>query len=239
MIASSPHGSLYLIPAPLGESELNAIIPTQVQEKIRSLEIFVVENAKTARAYFGQVKLNKPLQEITLLELNEHTPEATLTDLLQPLLKGKNVGLLSEAGCPAIADPGADLVRIAHQSGIRVVPLVGPSAILLALMASGLNGQQFAFHGYLPVEEKERIAKIREIENQSRRLKQTQIFIETPYRNMKMLESLLQHCQPQTQLCIACDITLPSELIQTRTISEWREKPPSISKRPTVFLFLA
>ena len=181
-----------------------------------------------------------PLQSLQLSELNEHTPKEALHTLIQPLLNGEDMGLLSEAGCPAVADPGANLVALAQQSGIRVVPLIGPSSLLLALMGSGLNGQRFAFHGYLPAKEAERIKEIKFLESESKKRRQTQLFIETPYRNRQMFESLLQHCQAGTQLCIATDLSLPSEQILTRSILQWKKTtPPDIERRPTVFLFLA
>jgi 16S rRNA (cytidine1402-2'-O)-methyltransferase len=183
--------------------------------------------------------MEKPLQELHLVALNEHTPDAAVADMAAPLLAGHDVGVMSEAGCPGIADPGAKLVLHAHRHGIRVVPLVGPSSILLALMASGLNGQRFAFHGYLPVADSEREKALRELEKQSRRLKQTQIFIETPYRNQKLLQSIVGVCAGATLLCVAADITLAGEAISTRTVTEWKKSLPQLDRRPALFLLLA
>jgi len=232
-------GILYLVPAPLGHADISLVAPQGVKRIVATLDTFIVENAKTARQYLAGLELATPLQQIKLLVLDEHTPPEELTALLKPLLSGKNVGLMSEAGCPAVADPGAALVNLAHANRIRVVPLVGPSAILLALMASGLNGQRFAFHGYLPVSSEERIKKIAELEKTSKALDQTEIFIEAPYRNRKLLQSLLETCRESTLLCLATDITLASESIATKRIGEWKSKLPQIDRRPTVYLLYA
>ena len=232
-------GILYLVPAPLGHADISLVTPQGVKRIVANLDTFIVENAKTARQYLARLELATPLQRIQLLILNEHTPPEELTTLLKPLLSGKNVGLMSEAGCPAVADPGAALVNLAHANRIRVVPLAGPSAILLALMASGMNGQRFAFHGYLPVSSEERIKKIAELEKTSKTLDQTEIFIEAPYRNRKLLQSLLETCRETTLLCLATDITLVSESIATKRIGEWKSKLPQINRRPTVFLLYA
>lgn len=233
-------GTLYLIPVPLGATAPEAVLPAPVLAQIRPLTHFVVENAKSARAFLKAVGTAQPLQSLLLEELNEHTPQAALQKLLEPLLAGHNVGLVSEAGCPAVADPGADLVALAQQNGIRVVPLIGPSSLLLGLMASGLNGQRFAFLGYLPSKPAERAKALRDIEAESRKQRQTQLFIETPYRNRPMLDALLTTCQPSTRLTLATDLTLPSESIVTLTIAEWKKRtPPDIERRPTVFLLLA
>lgn len=234
-------GTLYLIPVPLGDTPATAILPPPVCEQVRLLEHFIAEHAKSARAFLKSIGLPRPIQEISIQELNEHTRANALPGLLQPLRLGLDVGLVSEAGCPAVADPGADLVRLAQQEGIRVTPLVGPSSMLLALMASGLSGQRFAFHGYLPAKEEERAKRLRELEGESRRQTCTQMFIETPYRNRQMLESMLKHCSPGTLLCLASDLTLPSETVKTRSIGEWRKQVelPDLERRPTVFLFLA
>ena len=232
-------GILYLIPTPLGDNDVSAVIPQEVKHIVASLDCFIVENAKTARRYLAKLGVTTPLQNIKFDILNEHTrPEALITSIKQ-LLSGKDIGLMSEAGCPAVADPGADLIKLAHANRIRVVPLVGPSAILLALMASGLNGQHFAFHGYLPVGIKERIKKILELERTSKVLDQTEIFIETPYRSGKLLRNLLETCRKTTLLCLATNISLASESIATKRISEWRSSPPDINRRPTVFLLYA
>jgi 16S rRNA (cytidine1402-2'-O)-methyltransferase len=232
-------GKLFLVPVTLGESKLAAVIPQEVQQCVRMLEYFIAENPKAARAYLKQVGMAKPLQELHIAALNEHTPDAAVAGLAAPLLAGNDVGVMSEAGCPGIADPGAKLVRYAHQHAIRVVPLVGPSSILLALMASGLNGQSFAFHGYLPVADVEREKALRELEKQSRRLKQTQIFMETPYRNQKLVHSILDACAGTTLLCVAADITLAAEEIGTKTVAAWKKSPPQVDSRQVMFLLLA
>ena len=236
---SSATGTLYLVPVTLGESSLAAVIPQDVQQRVRTLDYFVVENPKSARAYLKQVGTGRPLQDLHIATLNEHTPDAAVAELAAPLLAGHDIGVMSEAGCPGVADPGAKLVRHAHERGIRVVPLVGPSSILLALMASGLNGQRFAFHGYLPVAEVERERSLRELEKQSHRLKQTQIFIETPYRNQKLLQSILGACANSTLVCIAADISLAGEDIRTKNVASWRKHPPQLDRRPALFLMLA
>lgn len=233
-------GTLYLLPCTLGDTPAQQVLPQHVIELARKLQHFVVEHPKTARQFLSTLKPEHPIQSLHLSSLNEHTTSGELAGLLSPLLSGHDVGILSEAGCPGIADPGADLVSLAHQQGIRVIPLVGPSSILLALMASGLNGQCFAFHGYLPIEESERKKAIVTLEAESVKRNQTQLFIETPYRNDKLLHALLTHCRPHTMLCIASDITLPSEQIETRTIKQWKSKPPPLlHKRPSLFLLLA
>lgn len=247
-------GILYLIPNTLGSDEtsggklLAQIIPETVLEMSAQLQYFVAENAKTTRAYLkllGQTHpLAKPIQELQIAELNVNTPNEALHSLIAPLLQGHDVGLISEAGVPAVADPGANLVRLAHQHRIVVRPLVGPSSLLLALMASGLNGQSFAFHGYLPTDATLRAKRIKELEDRSRKEKQTQLLIETPYRNAPMLEALANTCNPQTLICVATDLSLPTESIQTISAAEWKKavhakKGPDFHKKPSVFLFLA
>lgn len=233
-------GTLYLIPVPLGPSAPKESLTPGVLATIRPLGHFVVEQAKTARAFLKAAGTDKPLQELELKELNEHTKSDALSDLLAPLRAGLDVGLLSEAGCPAVADPGANLVALAQQENIRVVPLIGPSSLLLALMASGLNGQRFAFQGYLPAKEAERTKALRDLESESRKRSQTQIFIETPYRNRAMLDAILATCQPGTRLTVATDLTQPGETIRTQTVQHWKKQtPPDIERRPTVFLLLA
>src|SRR5471030_2578709 len=237
-------GTLFLIPNTLGETEaLASVLPEQVQQITSQLDYFVAENAKTARAFLklvnAQHPLSKPIQEITIAELNVNTPAAALAGLLAPLLAGRDGGLVSEAGVPAVADPGADLVRLAHQHNIPVRPLVGPSSLLLAVMASGLNGQSFAFNGYLPTDPAQRAIRIKELELRSRKEKRTQLFIETPYRNAAMLEALIAACAPGTLVCVATDLSLPSETIRTMTASQWKSaKAPDFHKKPTVFLLL-
>jgi len=233
-------GTLYLIPVPLGPTAPQESLPANVLTTIRPLTHFVVEQSKTARAFLKAAGTEKPLQELQLEELNEHTRSEELDRLLAPLRTGHDVGLLSEAGCPAVADPGANLVALAQKENIRVVPLIGPSSLLLALMASGLNGQRFAFQGYLPAKEAERSKALLELESESRKRQQTQLFIETPYRNRTMFDAILQACQPATRLTVATDLTLPGESVLTRTIQQWKkETPPEIERRPTVFLLLA
>lgn len=233
-------GTLFLIPVPLGPAAVTDALAPPVLAAIRPLRHFVVEGAKSARAFLKAAGTDTPLQALDLQELNEHTRPDQMAALLAPLLDGHDVGLLSEAGCPAVADPGAELVAAAQAAGVRVVPLVGPSSLLLALMASGLNGQRFAFHGYLPAKEAERQKELRELESESRRRRQTQIFIETPYRNRQMLEAILKTCLPGTRLTLATDLTLPGESVVTRTVATWKKlAPPDIERRPTVFLLLA
>ena len=223
---------LYAIPAPLGGAAPDAL-PQAAIETVRGLRDFVVENAKSARAFLAALQIPCPVQELRIVEIG--TDSATL---LAPLREGRSMGLLSEAGCPAIADPGAALVEAAHREGFRVVPLIGPSSITLALMASGLEGQRFAFCGYLPRERSERDRRIRELERRSRKERETEIFIETPYRNDALAAALLDACAPSTRLCVASDLTLSDEKIATRAISEWRNSDLRIGKRPTVFLIL-
>ena len=233
-------GRLYLIPVPIGQTAVAAVLPQAVLARAQGLAHFVAENAKSARAFLKLLPPKLPLQQISIRELNEHTPASELPALLAPLLAGSDVGLISEAGCPAVADPGATLVALAQNDGLQVVPMVGPSSILLALMGSGLSGQSFAFHGYLPSAPQEREKRLRELEKESRQRQQTQIFIETPYRNQKMLESLLTTCAAQTRVCVATDLTLDSEQITTHPVSLWQRQPrPEINRRPTVFLFQA
>ena len=230
-------GTLYLIPITLGDDNIHAVLPPNVIAQTQKLEHFVVENEKSARQFLSLIKPHKPIRELQLELLNEHTDDKTLPNLLKPLLAGQDVGLMSEAGCPAVADPGAKLVALAHQKNIHVVPLVGPSAILLALMASGLNGQSFAFLGYLPVDKAARAAKLKEIEKRAQTHNETQIFIETPYRNQQMLEAILNTCNAKTRLCVACHVSLTDEMIATKRISEWKQNAlPDLNKKPTVFL---
>jgi len=232
-------GKIYLIPTTLGDTEINAVIPANVTDIIDNLHYFIVENIRTARRYIRKVSLNKNIDEITFFELNKHTDIKDVASYLNPCLSGNSIGVISEAGNPGIADPGANIVKIAHQKKIDVVPLVGPSSILLALISSGMNGQNFAFNGYLPIKDNERIKKIQYLEKKSKSENQSQIFMETPFRNMKMLEAVLQTCRNNTLLCIATDITLQSEFIKTKTIAEWKKQKPQLNKRPTVFVLQA
>lgn len=233
-------GTLYLIPVPLGGMLITSVLPAQTIAHAQKLGHFVAENAKTARIFLKAIHTLQPLQSLSISELNEHTRADQIEALLTPLLAGHDVGLISEAGCPAVADPGALLVEKAHDKGIKVVPLTGPSSLLLALMASGLNGQRFAFHGYLPRQPQARNRELAALEKASSLAHQTQIFIEPPYRNESMFISILDVCQPQTRLCLATELTLPGETIITRRIDQWRQAPkPSINRRPSVFLLLA
>lgn len=242
------NGTLYLIPNALGPGALDEVLPASVRQTTAQLDYFIAENAKTARAFLKLVStthpLGKPLQEIEIRELNINTAASELPALLAPLLAGRNAGLVSEAGVPAVADPGADLVRLAHQKNIPVKPLVGPSSILLALMASGLNGQSFAFQGYLPTDAGQRAARLRQLEQRSRQEKQTQIFIETPYRNEAMLEAIANHCTNTTLVTVATDLTLATETVRTQPVQIWKNEItagrfPDFKKKPTVFLLLA
>lgn len=233
-------GTLYLIPCTLGDTPAEQVLPQHVINVARSLQYYVVEQLKTARQFLSALKHEQPIQSLHFETLNEHTAPAELSALLSPLLAGHDVGIISEAGCPGIADPGAALVELAHKNGIRVIPLVGPSSILLALMASGMNGQCFAFHGYLPINDADRSKAIAQLEAESASRRQTQLFIETPYRNDKLFQALLAKCQPRTLLCVATDVSLASEQIQTRTIQQWKSQPaPQLNKRPSLFLLLA
>lgn len=233
-------GRLYLVPVPLGPAAAESVLPAPVINCARKLKHFVAESAKSARAMLKSLPSDYPLPLIEIRELNEHTSLNALPDLLAPLLAGMDVGLISEAGCPAVADPGANLVALAHREGIQVIPMIGPSSILLALMGSGLSGQHFAFHGYLPTNQEQRQKRLRELEKDSRQGGKTQIFIETPYRNCQMLETLISVCAQNTKICVATDLTLGSESILTRTPAEWRRQGvPSVNRRPTVFLIQA
>jgi 16S rRNA (cytidine1402-2'-O)-methyltransferase len=232
-------GTLFLIPCTLGDTSPEQVLPLHVIEVARKLSNFVVEQPKAARQFLSALKTEQPIQSLQFATLNEHTAPNELSNLLAPLLGGNDVGIISEAGCPGIADPGAALVNLAHHHGIRVVPLVGPSSILLALMASGLNGQCFSFHGYLPIKEMERKKAIAMLEAESIRRNQTQLFIETPYRNDRMFSALLAQCRPDTLLCIATEITLPGEQILTFPIARWKSQSvPQLNKRPSMFLML-
>lgn len=227
-----PRGRLYLIPVGLGGHDVVALIPPATLEVARRLQTYAAENAKSARGFLKAVGHPLPLRQIVLHQLDEHARD--VEPLLALLTAGEDCGLLSEAGCPAVADPGALLVQRAHDANIVVVPLVGPSSILLAVMASGMNGQRFAFHGYLPVDKIERARRLRELEAQA--FRETQIFIETPYRNAAMLQSLLGHCRGDTLLCIAADLTLPTESVATRSIAAWKRNPPALDRRLVVYL---
>lgn len=232
-------GKLWLIPSPLGDNDPSEVIPAPVLERLRTIKVFVVEEVRTARRYLSRAGLKGHIEELEFHLLNEHTPEAEVEAMASLFDGGRDVGLITEAGLPAVADPGSALVALCQRCGIRVVPLVGPSSLMMALMGSGLNGQSFAFLGYLPAKTDERRAAIKAVEKQAAAHRQTQIFIETPYRNDAMMADLLRICAPGTRLCIAADITLPDETILTRSVAEWRKHPITLGKRPCVFLILA
>jgi len=227
---------LYLIPTSLGETDLDRILPAYNNEIVNRLDFFIVEDVRTARRFLKKINPATDIDSKTFYVLNQHTRPEEIAGFLKPLSEGREVGVISEAGCPAIADPGADVVSIAQEKGFKVVPLVGPSSILLALMASGFNGQSFAFNGYLPVQPADRTKAIKRLENRAHNEKQSQIFIETPYRNMKMLQDIISVCQPSTRLCIAADITLETEFIHTKTVNDWKKQLPDLNKRPCIFI---
>lgn len=227
---------IYLIPTTLGDSPIDNVIPNYVVDIINSTDHYIVENIKTARRYLIKAGIKKKIDDLTFYELNKHSSPEEYHSYLEPIKDNKNIGVISEAGTPGVADPGADIVEIAHRKNILVVPLVGPSSILLSVMASGLNGQNFAFLGYLPIKRPERSKRLKELEKRSQIENQTQLFIEAPYRNMQMLEDILAICSADTKLCIACDITLESEFIKTKTVKEWKKEIPNIHKRPSIFL---
>lgn len=228
--------SLYLIPVTLGETSIEQVLPPQNKEIILQTKYFIVENIRSARRFLKKVDSDIDIDELTFYELNKHTNPEQIENYLTPITKGFNVGIISEAGCPAIADPGSDIVAIAQRKDYKVVPLVGPSSILLSLMASGFNGQSFAFQGYLPVDGSERIKKLKQLENSIYRDHQTQIFIETPYRNLKLVEDILKHCNPATKLCIAMNITCENEYIRTMTAKQWNKQLPDMNKQLCIFL---
>jgi 16S rRNA (cytidine1402-2'-O)-methyltransferase len=229
-------GKLFLIPTLLGETEPLEVLPISIKQVVEDLTYFIVENERSARRFIKKLAPRKSQDSLNLSLLNKYTDIEALPQYLEPCKNGYSVGILSEAGCPGIADPGASVVKLAHENHIKVIPLVGPSSILLALMASGMNGQSFAFHGYLPIEPTARKKKIRELERLSVELTQTQLFIETPFRNQKLLSELLQNLRKQTRLCIAVDITLKTEYIKTRTVGAWQNEKTEINKRPAIFL---
>lgn len=230
--------TLYLIPTTLGDtSKLSDVLPSYNSQIIGSLKYFIVENIRTARRFLKKTDPQIDIDSLTFFLLNKRTDTSRLSTYLQPIQQGHSIGILSEAGCPAIADPGADVVAIAQQKNIKVVPLVGPSSILLSLMASGFNGQSFAFLGYLPIDSSERIKTLKKIEKRIYTDNQTQLFIETPYRNIQLFADILSHCQPSTKLCLAVDITLSTQYIKTNPVSVWKTIPkPDLNKRPCVFL---
>ena len=237
---TSTFGTLHLIPVGLGEAEIAQWLPNAAQAQAASLTTFIAENAKTARAFLKLTPLTRALQEITIHELGHKVDDKTLTSWLQPLRQGIDIGVVSEAGCPAVADPGARVVALAHQWGVKVKPWVGPSSILLGLMASGLDGQRFAFHGYAPVDATDRARQIKVWEQTSAKQKQTQLLIETPYRNQAMFGSLIEQLKGNTRLCVARSLTTANEFVRTLTINQWKTTTaPDLDKHPTLFLFLA
>jgi 16S rRNA (cytidine1402-2'-O)-methyltransferase len=229
-------GILYLIPTTLGDNDPLEVLPLTVKQIIDKTNTFIVENDKTARHFIKRISPEKSQPSLKMFHLNKFTEPTDLPSFLNPCLNGVNVGLLSEAGCPGVADPGADIVKIAHQKNIKVVPLVGPSSILLALMSSGMNGQSFAFNGYLPIDKGERKTELKRLERLSFEHNQSQLFIETPYRNNKMLEDLSNILEQNTQICVACDITLPTEFIKTQSALSWKKNTVDLHKRPTIFI---
>ena len=229
-------GKLYLIPTRLGDNPPLEVLPLSIKKIIEQVNHYIVENEKSARRFIKRVSPNKSQGSLKLLLLNKYTQEHELDHFLNACKEGMPMGLLSEAGCPAIADPGSDIVKLAHENNIQVVPLVGPSSIILALMSSGMNGQSFAFNGYLPIEQAERKAALKHLEKLSFEQDQTQIFIETPYRNNKILEDICNTLHPTTRVCVACDLTLPTEYIKTTTVNEWKHIKVDLHKRPTIFV---
>ena len=229
-------GKLYLLPVPLAENTAIAVLPATHTELINHIRHYVVENEKTARKWLKEMGLKTPQSELEILVYGKHSEKQNLAPYFKAIKDGNDVALMSEAGCPGIADPGAELVAEAHRLGVEVVPLTGPSSILLSLMASGFNGQSFAFHGYLPIDKSARSKRLKELESMAERFSQSQIFIETPFRNNQLLDDILYSAHPQTQLCIACDITAESEFIQTKTLANWKKEKPDLHKRPAIFI---
>lgn len=227
---------LYLIPTTLGDTTIERVLPPDLKSIISAIPVFIVENLRSARRFLKKVNPAIVIDDLRFFELNEHTDRKELNRFLEPISEGLDIGIISEAGCPAVADPGADVVKLAHTKDIHVIPLVGPSSILLALMASGMSGQNFAFNGYLPVKNPEKAQQIKFLERRMQSEGQTQIFIEAPYRNMQLFDDLLKNCDPQTMLCIAADITLESEFIRAKPVSYWKAHQPDIQKRPTIFM---
>ena len=230
------NGKIFLIPMLLGETEPEKVLPRTVFEIVKETDYYIVENLKTARRFISGLKLGKNISELTFFELNKRTEEKQLSEFIEPAKQGKNIGIISEAGCPGIADPGSEIVKLAHRNNIDVVPLVGPSSILLALISSGASGQNFAFNGYIPIKEPERSAKIKFLENRAEKEQQSQIFMETPFRNSKIIEDVLKVCKPQTMFTIAANITTENEFIKSKTISEWKKNVPKIDKIPAIFI---
>jgi len=234
---SDTKGVLYIIPVLLGGDDIS-LLPESTLKAIRPLKHFIVENSKSARQFLKLAQIDSTQQELIINEIDKHQDHQPFDEFLKPTLTGYDVGLLSEAGVPCVADPGSGFIMAAHRNGIKVIPLTGPSSILLALMSSGLNGQSFCFHGYLPVNREERMQKLKLLERDAQSKKQTQIFIETPYRNTPLLKDLLETLSPSTKLCIACNLTLTNEFIQTKNILAWKKQIPELNKKPAVFLIL-
>jgi len=232
-------GRLYLIPAPVSENTEHLVIPEMVKRELKGIEHFLVEDIRTARRYLSSLKIYESIEPLHFSVLNKNSKESELKELFNPIFEGKNIGIISESGCPGVADPGALAVSYAHRNGFIVVPLVGPSSILLALMGSGMNGQRFAFQGYLPVNKNDASESIKLFEKESRSKNQTQIFIETPYRNNQVFANLIKTLHSETLLCVALDVTGYQEFIHTHTVSEWKRKPAELPKLPAIFLFLA
>lgn len=228
--------ALYLLPVTLGDTPVDKVLPAYNREVIRGIKHFIVEDVRSARRFLKKVDAEINIDELTFYPLNKHTSAEEVSGYLKPLEEGAPMGVISEAGCPAVADPGADVVAIAQRKNLRVVPLVGPSSILLSVMGSGFNGQSFAFHGYLPIEPGERTKRLKELESRIYTESQTQLFIETPYRNNKMAEEILRTCRPQTKLCIAANLTCDGEYIRTKSVNEWKGKLPDLNKIPCIFL---
>ena len=239
MVRSKGRGTLYLIPTTLGETEPLEVLPISIKGAIEEIDHYIVENERSARRFIKKISPRKSQPDLKLNVLNKFTEPELLPSFLNPCLEGHNLGILSEAGCPGVADPGSEVVRIAHDKKLRVVPLVGPSSMLMALMASGLNGQNFAFNGYLPIDTRARKAAIKRFEKLSAKSQQSQLFIETPYRNDKLFEEFVNTLDDSTLLCIASDITLPTESILTQEVTEWKKRQPELHKRPTIFIIQA
>lgn len=227
---------MYLLPVTLGDTAVERVLPPYNREVILQIRYFIVEDVRSARRFLKKVDASIDIDKLTFFELNKHTQPEVISGYLQPLVEGHSMGVVSEAGCPAVADPGADVVAIAQRKQLKVVPLVGPSSIILSVMGAGFNGQNFAFNGYLPIDPSERARRIKELENRVYSEDQTQLFIETPYRNRKLLEEILHVCRPQTRLCIAANITCEGEYIRTRTVKEWKGRLPELNKIPCIFL---
>ncbi|NCD70322.1 SAM-dependent methyltransferase [Mucilaginibacter agri] len=231
-----PTGTLYLIPVPLADAAAAKSFTPYLVQTINSITEYIVENEKTARRFLKEAGLQIPQSQLILHDYGKHSRNNEIGTFFTGLMAGRDAGLMSEAGCPGVADPGADIVAEAHRRGIKVVPLVGPSSILLAIMASGFNGQSFTFHGYLPIDKGDRSRRLKELENLAERFKQTQLFIETPFRNNALLEEMLKTCKPNTRLCIVCNLTGEDELVKTQTIAAWKKATPDLHKKPTIFL---